>query len=126
MKNKRVARVTDRDGVQRSRRYWSVAEFCEVIDRSPYTAQRGRSEGDGPPYLNWFTFSSKTLILNAIWGISSPDTGSAPYDAKDMLDFFSSAPRLRPSVPCVARPVRVRPHPPLTRSPRRPKHRRPW
>ena len=45
------ARVTDGDGVQRSRRYWTVAEFCEVVDRSPYTAQRWRSEGGGPPYL---------------------------------------------------------------------------
>jgi hypothetical protein len=52
MKKARVAaRVTDGDGVQRSRRYWTVAEFCEVVDRSPYTAQRWRSEGGGPPYL---------------------------------------------------------------------------
>lgn len=40
--------VTDGDA---SRRYWTVAEFCEVVDRSPYTAQRWRSEGGGPPYL---------------------------------------------------------------------------
>lgn len=45
MKN---ARVTDGDA---SRRYWTVAEFCKVADRSPYTAQRWRSEGGGPPYL---------------------------------------------------------------------------
>ena len=52
MKKARVtARVTDGDGVQRSRRYWTVAEFCKVADRSPYTAQRWRSEGGGPPYL---------------------------------------------------------------------------
>ena len=51
MRTTRVARVTDGDGVQRSRRYWTVAEFCEVVDRSPYTAQRWRSEGAGPPYL---------------------------------------------------------------------------
>jgi hypothetical protein len=43
--------VTDGDGVPRSRRYWTVAEFCKVADRSPYTAQRWRSEGGGPPYL---------------------------------------------------------------------------
>ena len=52
MKKARVtARVTDGDGVQRSRRYWTVAEFCEVVDRSLYTAQRWRSEGGGPPFL---------------------------------------------------------------------------
>ena len=51
MRTTRVARVTDGDGVQRSRRYWTVAEFCEVVDRSPYTLQRWRSEGSGPPYL---------------------------------------------------------------------------
>ena len=51
MRTTRVARVTDGDGVQRSRRYWTGAEFCEVVDRSPYTAQRWRSEGGGPPFL---------------------------------------------------------------------------
>ena len=46
--NMKKARVTDGDA---SRRYWTVAEFCKVVDRSPYTAQRWRSEGGGPPYL---------------------------------------------------------------------------
>jgi predicted site-specific integrase-resolvase len=36
---------------KRSPRYLKVSEFCEVVDRSPYTAQRWRSEGGGPPYL---------------------------------------------------------------------------
>jgi hypothetical protein len=29
---------------------WNVEQFCEFVRRSPYTAQRWRSEGTGPAF----------------------------------------------------------------------------
>ena len=45
--NKQLIALPDGHG----RRYLTVAEFGEVIGRSPYTLQRWRSEGSGPPYI---------------------------------------------------------------------------